>query len=154
MGTYTINWPNWNAFTAAQGDKIMRVTVAECRITARRNVLVHKYPRRPGLGLSLGDSIYGTVRKTSNGYLGRVGSRLKYAASVEDGAERHIIRARAASLGRGLYQSGRFLHFFWYKRGYWVTTRSVNHPGQKGKHYLRNALIRTGQRRGFRVIIH
>lgn len=154
MGTYTINWPNWNRYKAAQGDAIMKTTVAECRIVARRNVLFHKYPRRPGLGLTLADSIYGVSRKTENGYVGRVGSRLKYAASVEEGASPHIIRARALGLGNGLYRSGRFLHFFWYKRGHWMVTRSVRHPGQKGKHYLQNALIYVGKRRGFRVIIH
>lgn len=148
MGHYEINWPNFTLYKATVGERIIRLAVAECRITARRNVLWGPFTRG-----RLADSIYGTVRRTANGYLGRVGSNLRYASSVEDGAERHIIRARALGLGGGLYQSGQRLHFFWVKRGYWVRTRKVNHPGQRGKHYLRNALLRTARRRGFRVVI-
>lgn len=148
MASYEINWPNWTLFKQTQGTKVMRLVVAECRITARRNVLWGPYTRG-----RLAESIYGTSRRTVNGFVGRVGSNLKYAASVEDGAERHIIRARALSLGGGRYLSGRMLHFFWVKRGYWVTTPMVRHPGQRGKHYIRDALLRTARRRGFRVVI-
>jgi hypothetical protein len=144
---YDINWPNWDAFKTRTTERIIRLTVEECRLTAQRNASFGPYTKG-----RLATTIYATVRKEPNGWSASFGSRLPYAASVEGGAKRHIIRPRAISLGHGLYATGGELHFFWRKKGIWVHTRKVNHPGQKGKHFLRNALIRVAGRRGFRVV--
>jgi hypothetical protein len=138
---YRIDYPKLNFIVREKQIKLIRLVVAECRITARRNVLWGPYTKTGRLA----QSIYGTTRTNANSITGRVGSRLSYAASVEDGAKRHFIRPR---------NPDGWLVFFWDKKGRWVRTKRVNHPGQKGKHYLRDALIRTGRRRGFRVIIY
>lgn len=143
MGTvrYRIDYAKLDAIGKKKARRVMSLVVAECRIVARRNVLWGPYTRTGRLA----QSIYGTLRSTPTGFVGRVGSRLSYAASVEGGARAHVIRPRSAD---------GWLVFFWEKEGRWVKTKSVNHPGQKGKHYLRNALIRVGARRGFRVVIY
>lgn len=138
---YRIDYAKVNELGRRRARRVMSTVVAECRIVARRNVLYGKYTRTGRLA----QSIYGTLRTTPEGFVGRVGSRLSYAASVEDGARRHIIRPRRAD---------GWLVFFWEREGHMVRTRRVNHPGQKGKHYLRDALIRVGARRGFRVVIY
>lgn len=137
---YRIDYPKLNGLVRSKQVKLIRLVVAECRITARRNVLWGPYTRTGRLA----QSIYGTLRTTPEGFVGRVGSRLSYAASVEGGAQRHIIRPRDAD---------GWLVFFWEAEGRWVRTKRVNHPGQRGKHYLRNALLSVGTRRGFRVVI-
>ena len=138
---YEIDWPKLHLFTKGAAYKVMRTTIAEVRIVARRNVLWGPYTRTHRLA----QSIYGTLRTTPTGFQGRVGSRLSYAASVEEGASPHTIRPR---------NPGGWLHFYWERQGRWVRTKSVNHPGQKGKWYLRNALLRVAKRRGFRVTIY
>lgn len=119
----------------------MRLTIAEITIVAKRGTSGPYSRNSP----SLGQSIHGTLRSTSNGYIARVGSNKKYAASVEQGARRHFITPRNPS---------GYLHFYWVKRQTWVRTRLVNHPGQRGKGYLRHALRRVARRRGFTVIIN
>lgn len=143
MGTfrYTIHYDRLNGLAKNKARRLANLVVAECRITARRNVLWGPYTRTGRLA----QSIFGTVRSVPTGFIGQVGSRLSYAASVEGGARRHFIRPRDAD---------GWLVFFWEKEGRWVKTKRVNHPGQKGKHYLRDALLRVAARRGFRVIIH
>lgn len=149
---YTINWPTFERYKDKVGEKVLRLAVTEMRLVAMRNVSYGRYSKG-----HLRTSIYGTVTKTPFGWKGQVGSRLRYAASVEEGAAPHIIRPRAISLGGGLYAGGvrgGYLHFYWHKHGTWVFAKKVHHPGQKGKHYIRNALISVGRRRNFRVILH
>lgn len=153
---YEIDWAKFHLFTRTRTLRIMEVTVAECRIVARRKVLFRKYPGFPDVRpIGLANSIYGVVRPVDNkgSYVGRVGSNLSYAMSVENGASPHIIRPRAVSLGGGVYQGGprRHLFFYWIKIGEYVRFRKVNHPGQEGKHYLRDALLHVGRKRRFRV---
>lgn len=69
------------------------------------------------------------------GTVGISGRHYPYAASVEGGAVRHTIRPRSP---------GGYLHFYWRKIGKTVTLRSVNHPGQVGKAYLRIPLLVVG----------
>ena len=71
-----------------------------------------------------------------------IGSRLKYAASAEAGARTHPI------FPRGDYN----LHFFWKKRGEWVSLPSVNHPGQRGKRFLRDPMKRAAVKFGMHYI--
>jgi hypothetical protein len=151
---YAIDWPRVRRMASRQAQAQIRIAVAETRLVARRNVLYRRYPGFPNpRPIGLANSIFGNVRPTTDGWRGVVGSYKSYAMSVESGASPHIIRPRAASYGGGLYGRGGYLRFFWVKRGRWVRMKMVNHPGQKGKHYLRNALISVGRRRGFRVII-
>jgi hypothetical protein len=138
---YRIDYAKVNGIGRKRARRVMSLVVAECRIVARRNVMWGKYTRTGRLA----QSIYGTLRTTPEGFVGRVGSRLSYAASVEGGARRHYIKPRDAN---------GWLVFFWEREGRVVKTKRVNHPGQRGKHYLRDALIRVGARRGFRVVIH
>lgn len=151
---YVIDYARLSRLSRQKARAIITLTVAEIRIVARRNVLYRRYPGRPPRPLRLANSIYGIVRPLGDGYYAKVGSNLKYAASVEDGASRHIIRPRAISLGSGFYRTGGMLVFYWERVGKVVRRRKVNHPGQRGKHYLRNALLRVARRRGWRVIIY
>lgn len=144
--TYRIDWPKLIRFNNRKARQIATLAVAEARIVARRNVLYRKYPGVPPRPLGLANSIYGVVRSNPNGtFSGRVGSRLRYAMSVEEGAAPHVIRPR---------NPNGYLYFYWVKVGDWVAFKKVNHPGQKGKRYLANALIRVGRRRGFKVFMH
>lgn len=150
---YSINWPSFTVWKRRVGEAQIQLITEEVRLVAIRNLSNSRYSR----GV-LRLSMYGKVSSTPTGYEGRVGSNLKYAASVEHGAARHIIRPRAISYGGGLYGGGPLrgghLHFFWIKRGYWVRTRSVRHPGQRGKHFIGNALLSVAKRRNFAVILH
>lgn len=151
-----IDYNKLRRFSRERAYAIMRLTVTEVRLTARRNVLYRKYPGFPNpRPIGLANSIYGVFRTSGSGYIGRVGSNLSYAASVEFGAEAHIIRPRPGSLGGGFYFGGyRRLYFYWHKVNRYVAPRMVHHPGQRGKHYLRDALFRVGRRRGFKVVIY
>lgn len=150
---YTINYPKWRVFKDDVSERQVRLMTTECQIVARRYIVFGPFTTG-----RLAASMYTHVEKTTNGHQGTFGSRLKYASSVNDGAKRHIIRPRAVSFGHGLYGGGPFrggkLHFYWHRHGVWVTARKVNHPGQRGKHFLQNALISVARRRGFKVILH
>lgn len=143
-GTFVINWPVWNMVKAAHADRLIRTTAEEVRIVARRGAMMHRYPRRFHFPISLADSIYVDVRRLGSTWRARIGSNLPYAASVENGARRHPIAARRRA-------SGGMLVFFWRREGRLVVTPEVLHPGQQGKHYLRDALDFAARRRGFTV---
>ena len=138
---YRIDYPRINFLARDKAFKLMKLVVAEAKITAQRNVSWGPYTRTQRLK----DSIYGTLRSTPEGFVGQVGSHLSYAASVEGGARAHIIRPRTPD---------GWLAFYWERGGRYVVTKRVSHPGQRGKHYLRDALLRTAKRRNFRVTIY
>lgn len=146
---YVIDWPKVIFESNERARKLLEITMVEAAIVARRNALFRRYPRaHPGAtakGLGLAESIYTTTSSTGTGYSGRIGSHLSYAASVEDGAAPHTIRAR---------RPGGRLYFYWWRAGKWVRPKKVRHPGQVGKHYLRDALVSVGKRRGFNVDIY
>jgi hypothetical protein len=73
-----------------------------------------------------------------------VGSKLKYAASVEAGADAHPISAR------GDYN----LKFFWHKKATWMSIPAVNHPGQRGKEFLRGPMKRAALKFGMHYITY
>ena len=92
----------------------------------------------------LARSITSFVANTPLGVQARVGSDLVYAGAAEGGARKHVIRPRTAKA----------LYFYWRKVGQHVLLSKVNHPGMRGKHYLRESLIQAGRRHGFRVRIY
>jgi hypothetical protein len=155
---YIIDWPKVTFESYERARTLLEITLAEAKIVARRNVLYRKYPRAyPGASvkaIGLGDAMYSDMQRTGKGYTGKIGNRLSYAASVEHGAAPHVIRPRVRGIGNGRYVRGGYLYFYWWNRGYFVKTRKVYHPGQTGKHYLRDALISVGKRRGFAVDIY
>jgi hypothetical protein len=95
---------------------------------------------------------------TPIGVTGRVGSKLKYAMSVHDGAKRHAIYPKGhkggARFGGWASHQKPQLKFFWRKAGkivYFpqipgsVATVLKSHPGQKGKQYLTEPLRRSAR---------
>lgn len=91
---------------------------------------------------------------------GFIGSLLDYAASVEYGAEIHSIFPKGMP---HIYRFGskapRQLRFFW--RGRLVYTPHVpmsprtigrSHPGQRGKYFLRKAMLMGAARYGWRYV--
>lgn len=86
------------------------------------------------------------VRYTAYTIIGRVGisgRRFPYAASVESGAERHIISARPPKTR---------LKFYWRRVGRVVFPAYVHHPGQTGKAYLRGPLAAAALRYNMRYV--
>lgn len=79
------------------------------------------------------------ARRTS----GSVGSDLDYAASVEKGARPHEILPRGVRL-----------KFYWRRVGRVVSLPFVDHPGQRGKGYLRRAAEEVGRRHNMIVLIY
>ena len=53
-----------------------------------------------------------------------------YACPIDTGARPHEIHAGTASWTGDMPNQG-YLRFYWKKKGRWVTTRSVRHPGNK-----------------------
>lgn len=62
-------------------------------------------------------------------YVIEVGSDLEYARYVELDTKPHPITADKAP----------FLHFYWDKKGTWMKTYAVQHPGTRGQHFLEDA---------------
>lgn len=90
------------------------------------------------------------------GVTGRVGSRLKYAMSVESGAKVHWIFPKHSSAGA----HRAMLRFYWRRAGKVVYFPQIpaspftvgrSHPGQPGQHYLTNALRRSARLHNMRV---
>ena len=79
------------------------------------------------------------------GRVGISGRKYPYAASVEGGAKRHHIFP---------HPPRRYLKFYWRKVGRTVWFRRVNHPGQKGKGYLRRPLALAAARHNMKVVIY
>jgi hypothetical protein len=72
----------------------------------------------------------------NKGHVIRLSNRKAYAAAIDKGARPRVIAARRAP----------FLRFYWAARGVWVTTKKVNHPGNKPYRFLFNAATRAGER--------
>lgn len=67
--------------------------------------------------------------RTRTGGIVRAQNPKKYAASIDSGARAHPIYARRAPL----------LRFYWKKKGRWVSTKKVNHPGNRPYKFLYRA---------------
>lgn len=90
-------------------------------------------------------SLYVEILPGANGPTGRLGSKLKYAASVNDGADAHYIFPRP---GRTK------LKFYWEKVGRVVAPSYVYHPGQRGNRFLSESLKRVGHRYNYLVFTY
>ena len=82
---------------------------------------------------------------------GSAGSDLNYAAAVEGGAGLHGPRRSKYPI---YPRHARRLRFYWRKVGRVVSLPKVNHPGQRGKHYLRRAAESVARRHNMIVVIH
>lgn len=87
---------------------------------------------------------------TPQGVRGRVGiskREFPYAASVEGGARRHPIPHEDN-------HTAKILKFYWRKVGHIVYFSEVDHPGQRGKAYLRRPLARAAARHNLVVVTY
>lgn len=146
--SYIIDYARLEGMTRRAAFNLIRRAANETRDQAKRNVTFRKHPGVPPRPIGLAQSIFASVKPTATGYSARVGSYLSYAASVEEGATPHIITPRA-----GTQALGGQLVFWWTKRNVLFKGPVVHHPGQKGKFYLRRALLQVAPRYGFRVIV-
>lgn len=122
---------------------LVQAVVREVRIDAFRMLLTGPYTTgHLAMGLET------DIQVVPNGVRGKVGingHRFPYAKAVEAGANPHIIRPNPPR---------KYLRFYWRKVGRTVYFRSVNHPGQDGKGYLRIPLAKAAVRHRMRVIMH
>lgn len=97
---------------------------------------VQKYPGfKPRTG-NLQAATEGRVVRVGNRNIRIVGSNRKaYAEPIDLGARPHKIEGR----------NGGNLRFFWKKQNRWVTTRSVNHPGNRAYRFLYRATTAAGR---------
>jgi hypothetical protein len=72
-----------------------------------------------------------SVQRNPNGADLTLENATPYACPIEFGARPHIIKPRNAP----------YLHFFWTKMGYWVTTKKVNHPGNRPYRFLIRTIL-------------
>lgn len=108
---------------------------------------------------------------TALGVKGSLGTHLSYAKGVHDGTglygPRHkayvIFPRRAVKVFRFGSRRRPQLHFFWRRAGKMVFLPHVpgslakvgrSHPGQKGQHFLTNALKDAARRKRFKVFIY
>lgn len=120
--------------------KLVRQVVYEIQFRAKITASVGPYVTG-----RLAKSITTEVINVPTGVRGRVGSKLSYAASAQSGAKRHRIVPHLPPSA---------LRFFWRKVGHVVYFSSVNHPGQKGKHYLTEPLREIARRHRMRYVIY
>jgi hypothetical protein len=99
---------------------------------------------------------------TGDTVAGRVGNNASYAQIVHDGARVHEIFPIGAPHVLGA-SGKRRLKFYWRRVGriaYFPhipgspSTAGRSHPGQKGKHYLSEAILSVADRRGLRVVVY
>jgi hypothetical protein len=100
------------------------------------------FDRRPGGRLKKSIRVRGPKKQITQ-VQGSVGSRLKYAASVHEGANPHIIVAKKPNLV-----------FYWEREDVTFVGKRVNHPGVRRSsrtQYLYLPLVLVGRRNGFIV---
>lgn len=147
------------AHSTAHGVRLVREVMREVAFGARLMTLGGSY----SVG-NLADSIHEDGPHIAPGRVfGEVGSKLKYAKAVHDGAKVHwIFPKRSAGVIRFGSRRKPQLRFFWRKRGKIVYLPHIpgspnkigrSHPGQPGKHYLTEPLRRSARIHGFRVIV-
>lgn len=132
-----------NTVTIEAGRRLLTRVVDDIKDGARI-ILLHGPYTTGNLVLGLESQIrYGPFE--ANATVGIPGRRFPYAASVEGGARRHLIRPTGDK---------KWLRFYWRRVGHVVYRKQVNHPGQSGKGYLRIPLVAVATRYGFRVITY
>lgn len=129
-----IDYAKGYKFSRQVGEKFLRRALLEMKIEAVTILSRGEYTIPPS---RLATSLDVTVHLGAQGIEGSLGSKLKYAASVEAGASPHYILPRPPRTR---------LKFFWRKVGRVVAPPFVYHPGQRGKRYLRGPLERIGHR--------
>jgi hypothetical protein len=139
------------------GARLVRQVLYEVEFFAKAVTLGGSYSSG-----ALADSIH-SVGPTFDprGVTGRVGSKLKYAMSVHDGAKVHWIFPKGIHRARfGGRPKRPMLKFYWRKVGKVVWMNQVpgsrgkigvSHPGQPGKKYLTRGLVRSAHLHNMRV---
>lgn len=104
------------------------------------NLAKARAPRDTG---RLANSIGSSVTDTPARVRGVVGTRVKYALPIHEGAEAHKIRPR---------NPGGTLKFYWARVGAVVYFKSVNHPGVGATPFLTSSLADAARPLGFVVV--
>lgn len=107
---------------------------------ATLNLSKARAPRDTG---RLANSLGSRLREAPNSVRGQVGTRVKYAMPIHEGAKAHIIRPR---------RSGGMLRFYWERVGHEVSFRSVRHPGVGATPFLTSAMYSACSPLGFVII--
>lgn len=138
--------------------------LTEAQAAAKANALVGQYSNGE-LARSIYKSGPMSVGKTVRG---SIGSRKHYAAAVEGGSGFDGPKGRAYNIfpkgAPHIYRFGRkrrpMLKFVWRGRVVYMNqipggpgTIGRSHPGQRGKHFIRNALLGVAARHHLRVIV-
>lgn len=131
-----------SARAKSQQEAFLLVSRVVRQIQFRAKVTASLGPYATG---NLAKSIFTEVTNVPTGVRGRVGSKLRYAASVQSGAEAHLILP---------HYPPNALKFYWRKVGHTVILPYVNHPGQKGKHYLTEPLKEIARVNGMRYVVY
>jgi len=82
-----------------------------------------------------------TMRARRTYVAGRVEVKAKYAVAVHNGTRRHVIRPSKKQA----------LRFYWKRKGRYVITKRVMHPGTRPRPWLWRSLVEVAVPRGFRV---
>lgn len=111
--------------------------VAEQMILAGEHAVAHvqAYPAFKPDTRHLQLSTDWRVVKLSNGRILKIRNTAKYASAIDRGADAHPIVARRAP----------YLHFFWKRKGRWVKTKEVRHPGNRPYKFLYRASNSAGR---------
>jgi len=120
------------AFSAEVTEKMIRRAMLDIKLEAIK-ILSHG----PYTSMHLMNTLDVDIHHEGGNIVGRIGSHLPYAASVEAGAQSHYILPHPPKTR---------LKFYWRKVGRVVTPPFVYHPGQRGKSYLRHPLRRVAAR--------
>ena len=109
------------------------------QLAAAGEVGVKEVQRRPGFKPDTGATQRATswrIARTRGGKLLRLRNTHKNAHILDKGSRPHVIRARRAPL----------LRFFWERKGVWVSTYRVKHPGTRPYRFLQHAAIVAGRK--------
>lgn len=132
----------------AEAEQFVRDRLREIQFQARLHVVLGPYTTGK---LALSIKARGPFMQFGR-VGGSVGSDLNYAASVEGGAGLYGPR-RSKYRIYPRHPNGR-LKFYWRRIGKNVRLPSVNHPGQKPKHYLLKAAESVARRNNMLLVIH
>lgn len=138
MAHITLNYSQIRRVSNLEAHRIMERVTDKVVLDATLKTIAGPYSRG-----RLAQSFKKRVWISATGAGGRVWSDVPYARWVHDGTPPHQIRPR----GRG-YK----LKFFWRKTNRTERFWKVNHPGQKGQHFLTEPLIVAAAR--YNMIVH
>lgn len=156
-----VNHPVLRVHISEIGYRNLQQVMRFVHLRARKGAAKGKYSKG-----ALAASIYAhgpeIIPTSSDGCIvqGEIGSLLPYAASVERGAEIHNIFPKSAvHIFRFGSRRRPMLTFIWHGRRVFTPhvpmapyTIGRSHPGQKGKRFLRSALLLAAARYNFRFV--